>query len=123
MDAEITCQINGKLEKLNVNGVNVAEDVTMDFDLVYASKDSRMNLDFSMSLRHGALYIEPGGKHDAVELPYLHDPKVHHKRMLSKVPTVVHAPIDQHRLIEARINQNWFLCIDILTLMKGNNGR
>ena len=60
MDAETTCQINGKLEKLNVNGVNVAEDVTMDFDLVYASKDSRMDLDFSMSLRHGALYIEPG---------------------------------------------------------------
>ena len=60
MDAETTCQINGKLEKLNVNGVNVAEGVTMDFDLVYASKGSRMNLDFSISLRHGTLYIEPG---------------------------------------------------------------
>ncbi len=57
---ETNCQINGKLERLNVNGVNVAEDVTMDFDLAYVAENSAMDLDFSMSLQHGALYIEPG---------------------------------------------------------------
>ena len=58
--ADIACDVAGKLANLNVNGINVAENVKMDFGLAYANSDSRTELDFSMSLQDGAIYLEPG---------------------------------------------------------------
>ena len=54
------CDVDGKLENINVNGVNVAENVAMDFGLAYVVGGSGTQLDFSMSLQHGAIYVEPG---------------------------------------------------------------
>ena len=58
--AAVACDLEGRLETLNVNGVNVAENATMDFGLAYATGDASTLLNFSVSLTHGAVYVEPG---------------------------------------------------------------
>jgi len=58
--AEISCSVSGNVFGLSLNGVNVVENATMDFDATYADGISGTNLEFDISLREGAVYIEPG---------------------------------------------------------------
>ncbi len=55
-----TCNMTGKIANLNLNGVNVAENVAMEFTAVYFSTASGADLEFSLSMDAGAAYIEPG---------------------------------------------------------------
>ncbi len=55
-----TCDADGELVNLNVNGVNVAENVAMAIAFAYVAGGAGTHLDFNMSLQRGAIYVEPG---------------------------------------------------------------
>jgi len=56
----LACNVHGDIQDLNLNGVNVAENVTMDFDATYSNNDAEVEIEFGMSITEGAVYIEPG---------------------------------------------------------------
>ena len=57
---DASCNVTGNISKLNVSGINVAENVAMNFGAVYAGGISGSKLEVNLSLREGAVYIEPG---------------------------------------------------------------
>jgi hypothetical protein len=60
------CRATGRVDGLNVNGVNVAEDVRMTFGGDYSLHDTGEVLEMNLALLDGAVYIEPGFQLGAV---------------------------------------------------------
>ncbi|MFT4581907.1 MAG: hypothetical protein ACI915_000690 [Gammaproteobacteria bacterium] len=54
------CSASGQVQEFNLDGVNVAEDVAAGFDAKYSSTSLTETIEFGLSLRDGAVYIEPG---------------------------------------------------------------
>ena len=57
---QLSCSVGGQVQSFNLDGVNVAEDVAADFTATYSSTGLSETMEFSLSLRDGAVYIEPG---------------------------------------------------------------
>lgn len=63
----VECTVGGNIRQLNLNGANVAENVSMDFDVAYAGSGGDAEFKVGLSMREGAVYIEPGFKLGAVK--------------------------------------------------------
>lgn len=65
-DGDSSCRYEGDATGLNIDGVNVAEDLNLSFDVTYQARMGTADLNSQIELRDGAIYFEPGFKLGAV---------------------------------------------------------
>jgi hypothetical protein len=92
-----SCSVSGKVRNFNLDGVNVAEDVSAEFATNYSSNGLTEIMEFSFSLRDGAVYIEPGFTLGTVNPGFFLAPDV--------TPIELAGRIERHATGEIRIHK------------------